>query len=335
METKPLVRLSKIMTERGICSRREADALIEKGHVYVDGLRIKELGTKVDPDCRIELSEAAKTHLSAAVTVILNKPIGYVSAQPEKDYEPAIILLTRENYAGETPLTTEPRNLQGLAVAGRLDIDSQGLLVFTQDGTIAKCLVGHDSPVEKEYLVRVSGELTAEGLKKLRHGMELDGVQLKPAQVEWINEDQLRFVLVEGRKRQVRRMCEAVGLRILGLKRVRVGAVRLSTLPEGKWRYLEPGESFLGAPAKPASPSRSQLDRQATDRPTAGAPRNSIHLTPSSPFSGPRSTPKDRTFDSRDSINPVSRPSRPSRNEDGPRDSDLRIRVRKSERNRS
>lgn len=265
MESKPLVRLSKIMAERGICSRREADVLIAAGQVFVDGLRVKELGTKVPPDCKIELSEAAKEDLAAQVTVLLNKPIGYVSAQPEKDYEPAIVLLTAENYDGDpSRLEFEPRALSGLAVAGRLDIDSQGLLVFTQDGTIAKQLIGENTEVEKEYLVRVGGHLSSEDLKLLRFGLELDGQKLKPAQVEWVNEDQLRFVLTEGKKRQVRRMCEAVGLRVLGLKRVRVGQIRLGKLPEGKWRFLEKGESFV------KTTFRKQTADRRSSRPSPG-----------------------------------------------------------------
>ena len=275
MESKLLVRLSKIMAERGICSRREADELIASGQVFVDGLRVKELGIKVHPDCQIELSESAKEDLAAKVTVLLNKPIGYVSAQPEKDYEPAIVLLTAENYDGDpSRLQKEPRALEGLAVAGRLDIDSQGLLVFTQDGTIAKQLIGENTEVEKEYLVRVGGHLSVSDLKLLRYGLELDGVKLKPAQVEWVNEDQLRFVLTEGKKRQVRRMCEAVGLRVLGLKRVRVGEVRLGKLPEGKWRFLEKGESFTKTtfrrqredqrPTNPKTPSRGGGGRTST-----------------------------------------------------------------------
>lgn len=274
MESKNLVRLSKIMAERGICSRREADELIARGQVYVDGLRIKELGTKVDPGCRIELSEAAKEELSQLVTILLNKPIGYVSAQPEKDYEPAVVLLTKENFSGPAhQVAVEPRRLQGLAVAGRLDIDSQGLLIFTQDGRIAKELIGENSPVEKEYLVRVAGDLPPEKLRLLRHGISLDGVALKPAQVEWINEDQLRFVLTEGRKRQVRRMCEFVGLRVLGLKRVRVGSVRLGTLPEGQWRYLAPGESFSAARPPRSGPGRSGGGGRGTFGSKRDAPR--------------------------------------------------------------
>ncbi|RYG62767.1 pseudouridine synthase, partial [bacterium] len=133
---------------------------------------------------------------------------------------------------------------RGLAPAGRLDIDSTGLLVLTQDGRVAKQLIGENSSVEKEYLVRVEGRLSDEGLARLRHGLSLDGVKLRPAQVSWQNEDQLRFVLREGRKRQIRRMCETVGLYVTGLKRVRSGKVLLGGLPPGQWRYLRPDESF-------------------------------------------------------------------------------------------
>ena len=109
---------------------------------------------------------------------------------------------------------------------------------------MAKRLIGADSEVEKEYLVRVEGTLTDEQLKLLRHGMELDGVKLKPAQVSWANENQLRFALREGRKRQIRRMCELVGLTVTALKRVRTGGVPLGSLPVGKWRYLRKEERF-------------------------------------------------------------------------------------------
>jgi len=125
-----------------------------------------------------------------------------------------------------------------------LDIDSTGLLVLTQDGRVARQLIGENSTIEKEYLVRVEGELSEAGLKKLNHGLELDGVKLKPAKVSWQNEDQLRFVLREGRKRQIRRMCELVGLNVVGLKRVRIGSVSLGKLPLGQWRYLRPNEKL-------------------------------------------------------------------------------------------
>jgi 23S rRNA pseudouridine2604 synthase len=153
---------------------------------------------------------------------------------------------SRRDRWSEDPsgIAFRPSHLRGLAPAGRLDIDSTGLLVFTQDGRVARRLVGHDSEVEKEYLVRVEGTLSEGGLEKLRHGLELDGVKLKPAKVSWANEDQLRIVLREGRKRQIRRMCEMVGLVVTGLKRVRTGGVPLGKLPPGQWRYLHKGERF-------------------------------------------------------------------------------------------
>jgi 23S rRNA pseudouridine2604 synthase len=109
---------------------------------------------------------------------------------------------------------------------------------------VARRLIGRDSEVEKEYLVRVEGTLSPAGMKQLQHGLELDGVQLKPARVSWQNEHQLRFVLREGRKRQIRRMCELVGIKVTGLKRVRTGSVVLGKLPVGQWRYLRADEKF-------------------------------------------------------------------------------------------
>lgn len=172
--------------------------------------------------------------------------MGYVSGQAEKGYTPAVALIdARSRYAGDrAPQRFERGQLQGLAVAGRLDIDSQGLLVLTQDGRIAKKLIGEDSEVDKEYLVRVQGRLSEAGLALLNHGLSLDGKPLRPAQVRWQNADQLRFVLREGKKRQIRRMCELVGLRVVGLKRVRIGRVSLGDLPAGQWRYLRADERF-------------------------------------------------------------------------------------------
>lgn len=240
--TDDLIRLSKLMATRGLCSRREADHYIERGLVLVNGIVVNQLGTKVAPDVQVTLARQAQEQQSSLVTIILNKPIGYVSAQPEPGYEPAIKLLTPNNQFGDRAQPLKPEYLKGLAVAGRLDIDSQGLLLFTQDGRLAKQIIGENGKLEKEYLVRVNGDLPEDKLQLLRHGLQLDGKPLKPAKVEWINREQLRFVLTEGRKRQIRRMCEAVGLKVLGLKRVRIGKLRLGNLPEGKWRFLEPEE---------------------------------------------------------------------------------------------
>ncbi len=242
MSSEP-IRLSKLMAQRGICSRREADVFIEQGLVLVNGLIVNQLGTKVSPEVEITLAPQALKQQTGLVTIILNKPIGYVSAQPEPGYTPAITLITPANQFGKSDQKLRPEHLKSLAVAGRLDIDSQGLLLFTQDGRLARKIIGERSGIEKEYIVRVAGSLPDDQLQLLRHGLRLDGKPLLPARVEWINRDQLRFVLQEGRKRQIRRMCEQVGLSIAGLKRVRIGRIRLGNLPEGKWRFLEAGES--------------------------------------------------------------------------------------------
>jgi len=246
------LRLSKRMSELGIASRREADEWIAKGWVRVDGAVVAELGARVFPGQHISVDAKARHEQAQRVTVLLNKPVGYVSGQAEDGYEPAYVLVTAPNQWREDRSGTRfvPTHLKNLAPAGRLDIDSVGLLVLTQDGRVAKQLVGEDGEVEKEYLVRV--EPRADGatrsdadLALLRHGLELDGEPLAPARVEWLNDDQLRFVLIEGRKRQIRRMCEAVGLKVTGLKRVRIGRVMLGDLPAGQWRYLRGDESFV------------------------------------------------------------------------------------------
>lgn len=238
-----LVRLSKLMAEKGLCSRREADEYISRGLVFVDGERVNTLGVKVSPLARVTLDADALKQQKGLISIVLNKPIGYVSAQPEPGYEPAIRLIKNENKFGSGP-DLKDSFFDGLAVIGRLDIDSQGLLLFSQDGRIAKKIIGENSDIEKEYLVRVQGKLSDQDLALLRFGLVLDGKALKPAKVQWINNDQLQFIIKEGKKRQIRRMCEAVGLKVIGLKRVRIGQLRLKDLPEGQWRYLQPDEKI-------------------------------------------------------------------------------------------
>lgn len=234
------------MAVLGMCSRREADELITKGWVKVNGVVVKEKGSRVSDSDIITLSPEARQVQSERVTILLNKPVGYVSAQPEKGYKAAIDLITPENRWAEdkSPVRFNKFHRFGMAPAGRLDIDSVGLLVLTQDGRIAKQLIGENSGIEKEYLVRVTGTLVPNGLKLLNHGLSLDGEKLLPAKVSWQNEHQLRFILRQGKKRQIRRMCALVGLHVTGLKRIRMGKVRLGNLPPGKWRYLAAHEQF-------------------------------------------------------------------------------------------
>ena len=244
------IRLSKRMSELGLSSRREADEWIAKGWVRVDGKVISELGTKVLPEQKITIEKQARVEQARRVTVLINKPMGYVSGQAEDGYKPAVVLVRPENRWDQDslPIQFSGGQLKSLVPAGRLDIDSVGLLVLTQDGRIAKQLIGEDTHIDKEYLVRVKyskpGRLPDHDLQRLNHGLSLDGKALLPATVRWQNDDQLSFILREGKKRQIRRMCELVGLKVLGLKRVRIGQVKLGDLPVGQWRYLSDSENF-------------------------------------------------------------------------------------------
>ena len=248
------VRINKRMAELGMCSRREADAWVENGWVKVNGT-VAVMGQNVMPGDRIEIDQAAQQLQDQQVTILLHKPVGYVSGQAEDGHEPAVVLIKPENHWHEDHSKTRFNfsQLKGLAPCGRLDIDSVGLLVLTQDGRVARHIIGEDSEVDKEYLVRVTygdrdvdvqSVFPTEQLELLRHGLELDGEALQPAKVDWQNPEQLRFVLTEGKKRQIRRMCELVGLKVVGLKRIRIGRVVLGNLPQGQWRYLAPYEQF-------------------------------------------------------------------------------------------
>lgn len=249
------LRLSKRMSELGIASRREADEWIAKGWVRVDGKVVSELGSRVRPDQLITVETPARFQQARKVTVLLNKPVGYVSGQAEDGHEPAWVLIKPENQwrQDSSGIRFRREHTRSLAPAGRLDLDSVGLLVMTQDGRVAKQLIGEDSEIDKEYRVQVAPSqpgkaLSAEGLARLNHGLSLDDVELKPAQVDWIEPGQvLRFVLREGRKRQIRRMCEAVGLQVVSLQRVRIGQVTLGDLPPGQWRYLRLDEGFANS----------------------------------------------------------------------------------------
>jgi 23S rRNA pseudouridine2604 synthase len=248
--SEELLRLSKRMSELGLCSRREADEWIAKGWVRVDGQVVSELGTKVYPSQKVTVERQAAAEQARRVTILINKPVGYVSGQAEDGYQPAVVLIKPENRWAEdrSPERFDRNQLRSLVPAGRLDIDSVGLLVLTQDGRVAKQLIGENTNVDKEYLVRVEytkpGRLPDSDLQRLNHGLWMDGKPLLPAKVRWQNDDQLSFTLREGKKRQIRRMCEMVGLRVVGLKRVRIGRVKLGNLPEGQWRYLSPDERF-------------------------------------------------------------------------------------------
>ena len=239
-------RLAKRISELFGCSRREADEWIENGWVRVDGVVVKTLGTRAHPKAVIEVKDEAKSHRPESVTIVLNKPEGVVAGPAEDRQTSALQLIQAENRWSEdgTALTFKATHLRGLALAGKLDVEASGMLVFTQEGSVARRIVGDDTKLEKEYLVAVKGELSAADLKKLNFGLTLDDIKLKRAEVSWQHEGTLRFVLHESRPQQIQRMCELVDLRVVGIRRLRIGSVSLGKLPAGQWRYLREGERF-------------------------------------------------------------------------------------------
>jgi 23S rRNA pseudouridine2604 synthase len=233
------VRINKWLGQTGVCSRREADALIADGLVSVDGEVVSDAGRKLEPGQTLTLSDRATAQLAEGVTIVMHKPMGYVSGQPEPNKLPAVRLVTDNNRVGEG---VTPADEVSLPPIGRLDEDSRGLLLLSSDGVVAKAVIGPESDLDKEYLVRVTGDITEKKLKILRHGLMLDGRQLKPAYVSRMESFRLKFILREGRNRQIRRMCEMVDLEVIDLIRVRIGPLKLDNLPEGKWRLLTPEE---------------------------------------------------------------------------------------------
>jgi 23S rRNA pseudouridine2604 synthase len=229
-------RVNRWLAQSGVCSRREAEALIAEGLVSIDGEVVEDVGRKIAPGQTLVLADKASEGLANALTVLIHKPVGVVSAQPEPGQVPAIRLLTREALVGVSPYIPD-RDTQ-LAPIGRLDRDSRGLLMLSEDGVVARAVIGPSSELEKEYLVKVAGQITGKKLALLRHGLELDGRKLRPADVRSVADQRLRFVLTEGRNRQIRRMCELVDLEVTDLLRVRIGPIRLGELPEGRWRAL-------------------------------------------------------------------------------------------------
>ena len=229
-------RVNRWLARSGVCSRREADALIARGLVTIDGKAVTEAGHKIATGQTLTLADAAASQLERALTVVVHKPVGVVSAQPEPGQVPAVRLLTRAALVGESPVI--PERDTRLAPVGRLDMDSRGLLILSEDGVVAKAVIGPDADLEKEYRVAVLGQVTEARLALLRQGLELDGRRLKRAEVSVISDQRLRIVLREGRNRQIRRMCELVDLKVVDLFRVRVGPVSLGDLPERRWRVL-------------------------------------------------------------------------------------------------
>lgn len=226
-------RVSKILAMRDLCSRREAEALIDTGEVSVNG-EVVVLGTKADPASEVRVTGPVLRRHQSKRTTALNKPGGYVSNLPADGEVEASALLRLSDETGD--VVDRPR----LSVCGRLDKHSRGLLVLTEDGTLARDIIAGDS-VAKTYLVEVARAVTREDLRRLNGPLDFgadEDVSLKPIRVRRLAPALLEFVLREGKNRQIRRVCDEIGLHVVDLLRVRMGKSDLGSLPEGSWRTM-------------------------------------------------------------------------------------------------
>lgn len=225
-------RLQKIFSASGVCSRRTAEEYLKQGRVAVNGITA-ELGAQADPDVDlITLDGVPVTAGNRRTYLMLNKPRGYVTTLSDERGRKTVADLVSGCGARVWPV-------------GRLDLDSEGLLLMTDDGEMTNKLIHPSHEVEKEYLVWVKGEITPQTLEKLSRPMTLDGQKLRPAKVARRGEYSLSIIIHEGKNRQVRRMCASVGLTVTRLKRIREGELRLGELPVGKWRPLTEEEMKL------------------------------------------------------------------------------------------
>ena len=223
------MRLQKFLSEQGVLSRRAAEEEIKKGKVKVNGIPAT-LGTKIDPDT--DTVEYQGKQIGGAVRkvyLMLNKPVGYVTTMSDEKGRPCVAELVENVGTRVYPI-------------GRLDLESEGLLLFTNDGALANRLMHPKYHKPKIYHVKIRGEVDAEKIKALGKPMNIDGYITKPAGISVVTRKPdytvLAMELFEGRNRQIRKMCEQLSLQILMLKRISIGEVKLGNLGIGEWRYL-------------------------------------------------------------------------------------------------
>jgi 23S rRNA pseudouridine2604 synthase len=234
------VRLAKRLAEAIHCSRREAELYIAGGWVLVDGQVVEELQFMVAGQ-KVELHPEATLVPVEPVTILFHQP-------PDVDMNADTIkqLLCADTYAPDdrSGIRLLKQHFVRLTQCLPLQVHASGLAVFTQDYRVTRKLTEDAAMIEQEYIVEVAGELAPEGLKLLNHGLSFNGKPLPPVKVSWQNETRLRFALKGVKPGQVEHMCKAVGLQVLAMKRLRIGRVSMSKLPQGQWRYLMPYEKF-------------------------------------------------------------------------------------------
>lgn len=216
------VRINKFLSEAGICSRREADRLIAAGQIKVDGIRA-ELGTKVGPDQEVRMGKRIIREKPRLIVLAVNKPAGIVCTEERRERKSIIRFL---NYPAR------------ITYVGRLDKDSEGLLLMTNNGDIINKMMRAGNYHEKEYKVTVDKEITEEFLTAMRTGVAILDTVTRPCEVEQIGKYKFRIVLTQGLNRQIRRMCEALGYQVRSLRRIRIMNIRLGDLKEGQYREL-------------------------------------------------------------------------------------------------
>lgn len=235
-EQEGQVRLQKFLARAGVASRRASEKLIEAGRISVNGQVVTELGTKVDPEAdEVRLDGAPVRKAAEAVTLMLNKPAGYLTSMKDPQGRPCVAQLV--------PLDEFP----ALYPLGRLDYDTTGLLLFSTDGELGNAVLHPSHHVDKTYRALVKGKPSEAALDRLRSGVVLDDGPTQPAEVRLAGRKgknaYVEIIIHEGRKRQVKRMCEAIGHPVLQLHRVSFGPLELGDLPEGKYRVLSEQEA--------------------------------------------------------------------------------------------
>jgi len=231
------IRLAKRVAEMLPCSRSEAERYIAGGWVYVDGAVVEELGARVADQQEVTLHPDARPDEIVPVTILLHRPAGV--AEP-------LDCVTRESWLQSEPGQPRflKRHLNHLTNTSPLDLEASGLVVLTQDFSVARKLVSEGLQVEQEYNVDVSGQIREDGLALLNHGLAFNGKAIPPMKVSWQSENRLRFALKGVQPGQLKHMCELVNLKVVSMKRLRIGRVPLARLPVGQWRYLHERERF-------------------------------------------------------------------------------------------
>lgn len=238
-------RLSKIMASRGLCSRREAERIIADKRVYVNGECISEQGVKFPLDVEIKIKNIEKSFLADQIVILLHKPMGYVSHLPQGTQKTAAELITEENAIHKKDFEViQDKNLKVLdfAVAGRLDRASRGALILTNHGKVVRNLTSNKDEFTKEYHVKLNKQVEDDVITKLNGTVYLSGQKLKPMQVSKIEDSVLKFVLSEGKKHQIRRVCRNIGYEVTDLYRTKISDLSLKGLKKGQWRLLSENE---------------------------------------------------------------------------------------------